>query len=216
MTCKLCHKPVDTFYDAYMECQTYHCKPCEFIFKDLDAIISLDKELKVYEQHNNSEENLGYVAMFQDFMDKTFLPYRAQISTILDFGSGPNPVLAKLMQRSGFKVDHYDKFFSPQKVYEDRKYDLITSTEVIEHIADIHAVMELFSKHLSNKGYLALMTQFHTNDEEEYLKWWYRRDPTHISFFRPQTFKVLAKGYGFTVLYHDDKKLILLQKESIL
>jgi len=212
MTCKLCHQPVISFYDDHMQCQTYHCKACEFIFKDIDALVSLDKELKVYKQHNNSEENLGYVAMFQDFMDKTFLPYREDISTILDFGSGPNPVLSKVMRDNGFNVEHYDKFFSPQKVYEDKKYDLITSTEVIEHIVDIQEVMTLFSKHLNPNGYLAIMTQFHTNNTEEYLKWWYRRDPTHISFFRPHTFEVLANAYGFTLVYHDEKKLILLQK----
>ena len=216
MTCKLCHQDVDSFYDEHMQCQTYHCTSCEFIFKDPNAIVSLDKELKVYKQHNNSEENLGYVAMFQEFMEKTFLPYRKQITTVLDFGSGPNPVLAKVMQKEGFDVAYYDKFFSPQKVYENKQYDLITSTEVIEHIADIHEVMELFSKHLHPNGYLALMTQFHTNNIDEYLTWWYRRDPTHISFFRPHTFKLLAKEFGFILLYHGDKKLILLQKSSIL
>jgi hypothetical protein len=199
-----------------MQCLTYHCKACEFIFKDPDAIVSLEKELKVYEQHNNSEENLGYVGMFQDFMDKTFLPYKNHIRTILDFGSGPTPVLAKLMQKDGFDVEHYDKFFSPQKVYEGKTYDLITSTEVIEHIADIQAVLELFSEHLNSDGYLAVMTQFHTDVPQEYLKWWYRRDPTHISFFRPKTFEVLARKYGLTVLFHDSKKLILMQKSTTL
>ena len=216
MTCKLCHQPTISFFDTHMQCETYHCKPCEFIFKDDACIITQDKELKVYEQHNNSEENLGYVAMFQDFMDKTFLPYREKITAVLDFGSGPNPVLAKIMTKDGFNVEHYDKFFSQQKVYEGKKYDLITATEVIEHISDIQEVMAFFSKHLNPNAYLALMTQFHTNNTEEYMKWWYRRDPTHISFFRPRTFEVLAKQHGFTLLYHDEKKLILLQKDGIL
>jgi len=215
MHCKLCHQPLSSFYDEPMQCETYHCKACEFIFKDEASVVTQDKELKIYEQHNNSEENLGYVAMFQDFMDKTFLPYREEITSVLDFGSGPTPVLANLMLRNGFEVEKYDKFFSPEKVYENKLYDLITSTEVIEHIADVPEVMQLFSAHLNPKGYLALMTQFHTNEKADYLNWWYRRDPTHISFFRPHTFEVLAKVYGFELLFHDEKKLILLQKTVI-
>ncbi len=198
-----------------MKCQTYHCKACEFIFKDEEAIISDDKELKVYQQHNNTEENLGYVAMFQDFIDKTITPHRAQIKTVLDFGSGPNPVLAKILERNGFETDYYDKFFSPEKVYADKRYDLITSTEVLEHIGDIQEVMTLFSQQLNAGGYLALMTQFHPNEQEAYLNWWYRRDPTHIVFFRPKTFALLAEQHSFSLRYHDDKKLILLQKDAL-
>ncbi|MEN8147732.1 MAG: class I SAM-dependent methyltransferase [Campylobacterota bacterium] len=213
MNCKICNEPVTAFYDDYMTCQTYHCKACEFIFKDEEAVISLDKERKVYQQHNNTEENLGYVAMFQDFIDKTIIPYKDQIQTALDFGSGPNPVLAKILKRNGFETDHYDKFFSPEKVYEEKSYDLITSTEVMEHISDVQSVMTLFAQHLNTGGFLALMTQFHPDDQEAYLNWWYRRDPTHIVFFRPKSFALLAQQHGFTLRYHDDKKLILLQKE---
>jgi len=193
---------------------TYHCSSCELIFKDEDAIVSPEKELKVYRQHNNSEENAGYVAMFQDFIDKTVSPHREKIATALDFGSGPNPVLARMLEKEGFATDHYDKFFAPEKVFEHKRYDLITSTEVIEHIADVHALLKLFSDHLNPGGYLALMTQFHANTEEFYLQWWYRRDPTHIVFYRPKSFEVLAKEYGLTLRYHDDKKVVLLQKNS--
>jgi len=216
MQCKICGQEAQSFFDDYMKCETYFCQPCEYIFKDDAAIISTDKELKVYQQHNNTEENLGYVAMFRDFMEKTFLPYRAEIETVLDFGSGPNPVLASIMRREGFEVEHYDKFFAPEKVYEHKQYDLITSTEVVEHISDVQEVMALFTAHLKPNGYLAIMTQFHPNDEGAYLKWWYRRDPTHISFFRPHTFSVLAAQHGLRLLYHDQKKLVLLQKDSSL
>lgn len=214
MHCKICQQPTHHFFDDYMHCDTYHCKSCQYIFKDPTAIITKDKELKVYQQHNNTEENLGYVAMFQDFMEKTFLPFREEIDTVLDFGSGPNPVLASLLTKQGFQTEYYDKFFAPKKVFEGKQYDLITSTEVIEHIDDVQEVMTLFSQHLKPQGYLALMTQFHPDDENDYLNWWYRRDPTHISFFRPHTFDVLSRQHNFTLCYHDDKKLILLQKNA--
>lgn len=183
------------------------------MFKDQKHIVDTAQELKVYQQHNNSEENLGYVQMFEDFMQQTFMPYQDKIKDVLDFGSGPTPVLASLLAKKGFRTDHYDKFFAPEKCYEEKTYDLITSTEVIEHIYDVHEVMDLFYRHLRQGGFLALMTQFHPTSQEAYLKWWYRRDPTHISFFTPKTFQVLAKEHGFMLLFNDNKKLILLQKK---
>lgn len=214
MTCKICQGETTSFYDDYMKCQTYHCKACGFIFKDEEAIVSHDKELKVYQQHNNTEENLGYVAMFQDFIDKTITPHKEQITTALDFGSGPNPVLAGILKRNGFVTDYYDKFFATEKIYEGKQYDLITSTEVIEHIRDVQEVMAFFAQHLNPGGFLALMTQFHPDDQEAYLNWWYRRDPTHIVFFTPKSFRALAEQHGFTLRYHDDKKVVLLQKNG--
>lgn len=214
-TCKICSQELVLFFDDYMQCNTYHCEACEFIFKDNAAIISTEKELKVYQQHNNTLENLGYVAMFEAFIAKSITPHQKNIRTVLDFGSGPNPVLATLLAQKGFQTEYYDKFFSPQKVYENKRYDLITCTEVIEHISDIQALMELFSEHINPNGYLALMTQFHPNDPEAYLNWWYRRDPTHISFFRPHSFSVLAQQHGFSLRFHDEKKLVLLQKRTI-
>ena len=216
MQCKICHKEVVHFFDDYMKVDTYHCKACVFMFKDTNAIISKEKELEVYQQHINSEENLGYFAMFQEFIDKTFAPYEENIKDVLEFGSGPTPVLASILKKRGLEVDIYDKFFAPEKVYQDKQYDLITSTEVIEHIADVEELFQFFATHIKPQGYLALMTQFHPNDPEPYLKWWYRRDPTHITFYHPETFNVLAKKFGFRLLFCDDKKNVLLQKNSYL
>lgn len=216
MNCKICEGAVTEFYDNYMKCRTYHCEACDFIFKDDNAIITAERELKVYQQHNNSEENLGYVAMFQDFIDKTITPHKSAIETALDFGSGPNPVLAGMLAKNGFVTDHYDKFFATEKVYEGKRYDLITSTEVIEHIQDVESVMAFFAEHLNPGGFLALMTQFHPGDAPRYLNWWYRRDPTHIVFFTPETFRVLSERHGFTLRFHDDKKVVLLQKDGSL
>jgi len=214
MQCKICHKEIIHFFDDYMKADTYHCQECALIFKDPKAIISTEKELKVYQQHINSEENLGYVAMFQEFIDKTFAPYEEHINDVLEFGSGPTPVLASILKKRGLNVDIYDKFFASEKIYEGKVYDLITSTEVIEHIADVEALFQFFAKQLKPKAYLALMTQFHPNDAEVYLKWWYRRDPTHITFYHPHTFETLAKRFGFTVLCCDEKKNVLLQKDG--
>ncbi|MCW8838795.1 MAG: class I SAM-dependent methyltransferase [Thiovulaceae bacterium] len=212
MRCKLCNNPVTNIIDSRNNWEFFHCKKCEFIFKNESDFVSREDELKQYNNHNNTMDSPGYVEMFEKFMDATFDEYIKDIKRVLEFGSGPGPVLSELLKNSGLNVDIYDKYFSPKKVYEGKKYDLITSTEVIEHIENPKDIFDFFASHIKKSGYLALMTQFHTNDAEDFKKWWYKNDPTHICFFRPHTFEVLAQKSGFKVLKHDSKKSILLQR----
>ena len=212
MNCKICNKPATPFIDERNKWEFFHCKECEFIFKNPICYVDKTNELKQYQHHNNTIESPGYVEMFEKFIDATFHPHMPKIKTALEFGSGPGPVLSELLKQRGLDVDIYDKFFSPQKIYENKKYDLITSTEVIEHIESPLEVFELFSKHIKKNGYLALMTQFHKNEQEDFKKWWYKNDPTHICFFRPRTFEVLALACGFEVLSNDLIKSVLLKR----
>lgn len=211
MLCKLCNNPVIKIDDARNSWEFFHCKKCEFIFKNDSDFVNSEDELKQYNNHNNTMDSPGYVEMFERFIADTFEEYKEEIKDVLEFGSGPGPVLSELLKQKGFNVDIYDKYFSPQKVYKGKQYDLITSTEVIEHIEDPIAIFEFF-RASKEWGYLALMTQFHTNDAQDFQKWWYKNDPTHICFFRPKTFEVLAQKNGFKVLKHDSKKSILLQR----
>jgi len=212
MQCKLCNNPVITIMDLRNNWEFFHCRECEFIFKNPSNFVSKENELKQYNHHNNTMDSPGYVEMFENFIDATFGTNIDEIKNVLEFGSGPGPVFSELLKAKNLNVDLYDKYFSPQKVYEGKRYDLITSTEVIEHIEDTKDIFEFFSSHIKSGGYLALMTQFHTNDTEDFKKWWYKNDPTHICFFRPHTFEVLAKMSGFEVLKHDSKKSVFLRK----
>jgi 2-polyprenyl-3-methyl-5-hydroxy-6-metoxy-1,4-benzoquinol methylase len=213
MNCKICNKKTKNHFDSQMQWDFYYCKECEFFFKDSKHYLESEEEKKVYNNHNNTIEAPGYVEMFEVFMQNTFKPYLKSIKNVLEFGCGPGPVLATLLEQKGLHVSRYDKFYFPQKVYENSKYDLITSTEVLEHIDKPLEIFDFFYKHICDGGYLAIMTQFHPNSPELFFKWWYRRDPTHICFFRLKTFEVLAKKSGFKIISCDEKKSILLQKD---
>ena len=213
MNCLICNSNTDIIKCEKNNWEFFHCKKCEFIFKNPSDYVDETNELKQYKNHNNNMESTGYVEMFEKFINNTFRPYLKDIETVLEFGSGPGPVLAELLKREGLNVDIYDKFFSPQKVFDGKKYDLITSTEVIEHINNPVDIFNFFTSHIKKDGYLALMTQFHENDAQEFKRWWYKNDPTHICFFRPHTFEILASISGFKVIKYDSKKSVLLQKK---
>ena len=208
--CKICQQETEKFYDKRVKSDFFYCKACHYFFKDEASFLSSEAELALYNQHNNSLENKGYVQMLEEYIEFAIKPF--DVHTILEFGSGPTPVLSELLQQKSYSVDMYDKFYAPTKVYEGKVYDLISSTEVIEHIEGINELMQFFYKHLKKGGYLALMTQFHKDSIEEFVKWWYPCDRTHISFFNLHTFEVLAEKFHFRIVKCDNKKMIVLQK----
>lgn len=214
MKCKLCTcTSVKTIEDTQFNINYYHCQNCGFIFIDEAKIISHELEEKEYSRHENSLEDEGYVNMFKQFMQKTFLPYKNKVKTVLDYGSGPEPVFAHVMREEGFDVDIYDLYYAPDKVFDGKRYDVITSTEVFEHFSDPIKEITMLVDHLNDGGLLAVMTLFHYNNEERFKKWWYRHDPTHISFYAHQTIHYIAERFNLKVLYLDEKNTVLFQKK---
>ena len=211
--CKICARETALLRDEKFKIDYYFCSYCEYISCDETAIVPPEQELTLYRQHNNTLENEGYVNMFKAFMKIAVDPYAAHIKAALDFGSGPGPVLAALLRQKGYDVDIYDLYFAPEKVFENKSYDLITATEVFEHLQDPLQTARLLKDHLNNPGILAIMTMFHPGDGASFNNWWYRHDPTHISFYRPKTFTVLAGLLGLKVLTFDQKNVCVLAKQ---
>jgi len=149
--------------------------------------------------------------MFEQFLTFVdgFDPYDEHV---LDFGCGPSPVLAHLLQTSANTVRYFDPYFFPDTAYTSHQYDLITSTEVFEHLTNPHAVLAHLASLLAPKGHLALMTHFHYDDPERFSAWWYPKDPTHITFYTPYTFEVMGAKTGLHVKGHNGKNVIVLTK----
>lgn len=211
--CKICSQRATKLRDEQFNIDYYFCNYCKFIFIDAVHIVDPEEEVAVYQQHNNTMENERYVNMFEDFIKKGIDPYLSQTGKALDFGCGPGPVLATLLKRKGFDVDIYDPYFAPQKIYLNKEYDLITATEVFEHLRYPYEATTLLTEHLKDGGILAIMTLFHPGgDAKAFNNWWYRRDPTHISFYTLETFKVLASLLGLEVLFYDEKNICILTK----
>jgi SAM-dependent methyltransferase len=193
----------------------YWCQSCDYIFKDQEHLISKEAELKIYEGHNNSIEDPRYVDYFKNFIDSAIVDYASKGREGLDFGSGPSPVLAQILEGDyGYTMDIYDKFYSPNPVYQGKQYDLITSTEVVEHLRNPIEYFKLFKSLLKPGGVLAIMTQFHPQASGDFINWHYMRDRSHISFFTIKTMAYIAQSVGFEIVYTNDVRYISMKHSS--
>lgn len=212
MKCKICSSDTSLILDTQFNHEYYKCLECDFIFQNHIHHVSYEEEREVYDKHNNSIEDERYVKRFEDFLDKAAMTY-VDKGDSLDYGSGPEPVLGTILKRRGFNSYIYDRHYAKDEGFSQRKYDLITSTEVFEHfhnpLEDIKVIVDL----LKPKGVLAVMTMFPPADIEVFKAWWYRRDPTHISFYDLKTFKKIAEIFNLDILYYDNKSVISFRKK---
>jgi len=218
IVCEICGHGVRTIHDGRFEIDYYYCKNCEFMFMDDEKIVPPEQEQKRYLAHINTPDDTEYVDMLKRFIEISIKPFHKNITTALDFGSGPGPVLSMLLKKMGFEVDIYDIYFAPQKVYRGKTYDLITCTEVLEHVKNPLEILKELKKHLNPGAILAIMTLFHPVEglspanASVFNNWWYRRDPTHISFFRPETFRYISRVLDMAILMIDEKNTVSLGK----
>lgn len=200
--CKICGFKTREIRQKKFGITYYVCDQCEFISKDNNARISPKEELVIYSRHNNTIEDPRYVAYFVQFIEAAVMPYCKSGKKGLDFGSGSSPVLAMILEKNyDFKMDIYDLFYAPEKIYENQKYDLVTSTEVVEHLPDPLTYFRQFKELLNDGGLLSIMTIFHPKDDAAFLNWHYMRDMSHISFYTPKTMAVIAEIIGLKIVY---------------
>ncbi len=187
----------------------FRCPECDLIFVPEEFhLSSIDEEAR-YLLHNNTLSNGGYVNMFMEKI-KLIQQYCSNISAVLDYGCGHEPVLAELLQREGYDCDLYDLYFHPE--FPVLSYDLVISTEVFEHFRDIRNELIKIHSLLKPGGFLAIMTSLH-NPVEDFENWWYHSDPTHICFFSTKTFEWISMQFGFKKIFSNQKNFIILKSK---
>jgi SAM-dependent methyltransferase len=211
MDCHICDKSTESFLHEKTDITYYHCKDCEYIFKSPACFQDFDSQKERYNLHTNDEEDEGYKAYFKRFLD-FILPLVGQPKTALDFGCGASSILAAMLDKKGLECDYYDPIYHPENLNDSKKYDLIVSTEVFEHLHQPSEVFQSLLGRLKKGGFLAIQTQFHSNDIESFKKWYYHQDPTHIVFFTTQTFRRLSERYGCAYISDNQKNMLVLKK----
>lgn len=210
--CLICGGDTHTLKDKQMPFLYHVCQDCNFIFKDEASRISKQEESSQYDRHENTMESTGYVNIFKNLIHDYITPLNIT-GNVLEFGSGPGPVFYQLLKEEGYQTSHYDPFYNPDETYKDKQFQLITSTEVVEHFFDPMKEFKHLSSLLIPNGYLLIMTQLRTLDLDRFLNWWYRRDLTHVSFYHVDTFEYIAKECGLELMKHNDKNIILFKKK---
>ncbi|MBN2835410.1 MAG: methyltransferase, partial [Candidatus Delongbacteria bacterium] len=100
--CSLCNYET-SYILTFRNKEYFKCPNCKSIQMHPDSFISLEKEKRRYELHNNDVFDLGY----QNFV-KPILEYIFNNCKItdrgLDFGAGHGPVIAKILKDKNFDV----------------------------------------------------------------------------------------------------------------
>ena len=208
--CRICSSDTHELRDDHFKVTYDICPTCGFLCKQAAFHPSYEAEEMRYLEHNN-DDDIRYKAYMERFIENHVAPLGV-LDTILDYGSGPYPMLAKVLEEKGYLVSIYDPFFAADKGYQSMSYQAIILQEVIEHIQDpMKALREVVSL-LETGGYLIIQTQFRTMPEADIMNWWYRRDLTHISFFNQLTFEYIAQTLGLTIHKSNHKDVIIFTK----
>jgi hypothetical protein len=211
MICPLCVKPTSFREVQGPDDRSYHlCGSCLLIFTNTKFHPSLAQEEQHYSKHENGIQYKGYV----NFLNKAIqpaLPLLKPGMKGLDFGCGPVPTLSLLLNAEGYEVDDYDPYFFPE-ISEGKSYDFIFATECFEHFFFPAKDLQRIKKLLKENGLLVVMTE-RWKKVEEFKRWYYAKDPTHVSFYHNRTFDKICHKFGFERLYIDDSRLVILQRK---
>jgi len=191
MTCPLCQGHDCPEFARSTRRTFYRCAACGLVSVPAEQVLPLEDEKKRYDLHQNSPDDAGYEA----YLSRLFKPVLARISPGsrgLDFGCGPEPVLANLFRKAGHSMATYDLFYQADAAVLDTRYDFITATEVVEHLRDPAHELDRLWRCLKPAGILGIMTQWIV-PQNAFHQWHYKNDWTHIRFYSPETFAWLGR-----------------------
>ena len=173
----------------------WRCDFCEATFLDPGQRLVAEEELAHYRHHRNDPDDPRYRRFLAKLADPLLTKLRPGMVG-LDYGCGPGSALAAMLREAGLEMSLYDPFFEADRAVFDREYDVITLSEVAEHLFDPASDFGRLDRLLKPGGWLGVMTCFQT-DDDRFAHWHYRRDPTHVVFYRPATLQVVADQQGW-------------------
>lgn len=192
-----------------------HCPVCRLVFVPPKFWPAPEEARARYEQHQNSVRDAKYAA----FLQRLAAPLAERLprgARGLDLGAGPpsapapaGSALCAILADAGLDCLPYDPLFFPQM--PDGAFDFIASSETFEHFRRPRRELGRIRGRLKAGGLLGVMTAFW--EERLFMNnWHYRRDFTHLCFYRAETFTWIARHFGFARLWTDHRRVIILQK----
>ncbi len=184
----------------------YQCSVCKGIYRDSHELLNKDEEIKRYYLHQNHINDLGYINFADPILSEVKKHYNATHQG-LDFGAGHTPVISEILKRDNFNIEIYDPLFFNNKTVLNKKYDFITSCEVIEHFYNPKKEFELLYKILKPNGKLICMTDIFNGSNFD--SWYYKTDPTHVFLYQKETFQWIKDHLGFSGIIIEGRLIVL-------
>ncbi len=207
--CTVCKNNKIKFFFNIKKLDYWQCERCKATMLNPVQFISRNEEKKHYLKHNNEINDTGY----RNFLANLIEPLKEKISINdigLDYGCGYAPGLADILRKDGFNVELYDPIFFKNENIFFRKFNFITCSEVVEHFFKPYDEFHKIDSLLATNSWLAIMTSFMTEDRL-FENWHYRRDPTHVVFYKKTTFKIIGYQRNWKVNF-PSKNIVIFNK----
>ena len=195
MNCRICETESPDFYSDIR--RFYKCPACGLIFTEKTA------DNAAAEKHYKSQWNNADADFWKRQVDGllgVIHRYQMPVGRLLDFGSGAGGI-TKEFQARGIDATPLEPMINgylKDLNYPD-KFDVVVGVEVIEHLPDMREELKEIERVLSTDGIMLFTTVLtdsfidSVNEVEQFKGWWYKDDPTHVSFFSRKSVFRLAE-----------------------
>ncbi len=205
---------------TYFHCIKSKSGGCGGFFLHSDCFSTTSEQKQRYLLHSNDlgfhGEHNGYRTYLERYVETVLCYERTKkeeksIYSLFDYGSGPTPALVQLLKeynckfvfKNDVKIKHWDPFFYPDGDFFENGADIVFCLEVIEHFENPLEGFRGLAKSCAQGGLIAIQTQLAPNTFEDFEKWWYKEDSTHVSFYTLNSIEECAKQVG---LHFEDAK----------
>jgi len=198
MRCRACAAPFPSAppWTRARGASWFRCPRCGHVRVEPSAVPGPEAAEARYRLHRNDPADPGYRAFLETFIDRALAPFAPPPGRVLDFGSGPTPALARLLRERGYRAEAWDPLFAPDRRSLAGPFALIAVHEVLEHVPYPYRLLATLARKLEGGGAIAVRTRFPPERPEDFGRWWYKEDPTHVGFFGPPAFEALARRLG--------------------
>jgi len=207
--CPVCLAPEGRLFASIDGRDYLRCETCHATFLCRQQLPRPEREFEEYRRHQNRADDPEYRAFVRQLADP-LLTRLEPAREGLDYGCGPDSALAAIIREAGHRVELYDPFFHPNPEALLRRYDFVTCSEVAEHFHHPAQEFARLDALLKPGGWLAIQTTFQT-DDAAFARWNYRRDPTHVVFYRPRTFERIAIRHSWQPAF-PSRNIALMKK----